>query len=736
MISPLILLLATHLSCGDRPARGGGPRQPPRLPVIHYTPFAANRSCQQNATRNATVADNGLFTLNFVDEDAVKVFQLPRCLFDTQVAREIFASVDLTETAESYRRRFRDFFVVPLYGAFRLAVAAPDADRRCANPGLSPPPEGAIKVKDFPIELRTIHHIPRTKICAVADHPAMFNLRVRCSHHRLRWASYEATISLTPRFFVLTINPDGYPSTRTLAAFFGDVREIDLKAPYSPTAFLLRQTEAHDLLLVVREKAATTTFGFLTDRDLLNDTFSVEYTDLTICLRVLSLLASRLLRMGLCGKIERPAFEFLLTYGTCLFLGNSVTYHADVDVGVPLWRQSELELIGDFARRCFGASSADGNPTPPFRSRAALRTPPPENDFYDNGRATADVLSRALSAYARTLHASTLADLAYLFRAPPASPGPTPVSLLPQLLPTAEAYYTHSLTAPLPRTTRRVLIRIDGAIRSHLNASEAARTLFAILASMCSPRELLTWTDILHDARIGGPSDAYSPCLSGARKDYTEQSIQELLRTARRSEGRAALVMLASERLRPAHRELSHEGSCAPESVPTATITTEDRTYVISTRYILKGLVFPIGNTVIGKNLLITALERRSPCVYSTSYRSHSSITVLKNITFTEHCEFCGSVLMEYDEVGGINSLIYIPTLADLKQITEPKNDILVATSRTHYLLLTKNGTVFEVTDILVDIKSMSYPVVILVVLVGLLGLFGLYKVCSRRKYK
>lgn len=736
MISSLILLLATHLSYGDRFARVNLPSIPPRLPIIHYTPFTANKSCQQNTTLNGSVAENGLFTLNFVDGDAVKVFQLPRCLFNTQVAKEIFASVDLTETAASYRRRFKNFFVVPMYGAFRLTTAIPDASHRYDNPGLSPPPEGKIKIKDFPIELRTIHHIPRTKICAIVDHPAMFNMRVRCSHHRIRWSGYETAISLTQNFFALTINPGGYPSNQTLAAFFGDVREVDLKAPYSPSAFLLRQTEAHDLLIVVRDDAATKRYGFLTDKNLLNTTLSVDYTDLTICLRVLSHLAAKLLRTGLCGKIERTSFEFLLTYGLCLFLGNAVTYQSDTDIGIPLWRQSELELIGDFTRRCFRASVVNGNPTPPFRNRATFRTPPPENEFYTAKHSKTDAIPQALSIYATTIHFSTLADLAYLFRASHASSGPTPVSLLPQLLTTVETYYTHSLTAPLPQTTRRVLVRIDGAIRNHLNTSEAARTLFAIMASMCSPRELLTWTDILHDDRIGSPSDGYSPCLSGARKDYTEQSIMELLRTARRPESRADLVMVASESLRPTHRELSHEGNCAPETVPTATITAEDRTYVISTKYILKGLVFPIGNTVIGKNLLITVLGRRAPCVYSTSYRSHSSITVLKNITFTEHCEFCGSTLMEYDEVGGINSLIYIPTLADLKQITEPKNDILVATTRTHYLLLTKNGTVFEVTDILVDIKSMSYPVVILIVLVGLLGIFGLYKACSRRKYK
>lgn len=734
MISPLILLIAAQLSCGGRVARADPPSFPPRLPVIHYSPFTQNKSCEQNATRNGTVANDGLFTLNFVDGDAVRVFQLPRCLFNTSVAREIFAAVDLTETAESYRARFRTYFVVPLYGAFRLATKAPDAAHRYTNPGLSPPPHGDIDVKDFAVELKTIHHIPRTKVCAILDHPTMFNLRFVCSHHPIRWPGYEATISLGKKFFVTTINPGGAPSNQTLALFFGDLQELDLKAPYSPTAFLLRQTEAHDLLVLVRDEAATARYGFLTDRGLLNATLSIEYTDLTACLRALSHLASALLRTGGCGKIEKASVEFLLTYGLCLFVGNGVTYELHTDIGVPLWRQSELELMGEFARRCFGGSPEHENPTPPFRDRAAFREPPPALDLHGVNYKDKNDIPTAIYHQAPDMNTATLADLAYLFRAPSWPPAPKTDVLLPKLLSTTETYYQSSLTTPLQQTTRRVLSRIDGAIRAHLNTSEAARIHFALIGSMCSARELLAWSDVLYDAKIGAPSDSFSPCASGARKDYTLQSIQDMLRTARKPESRAQLVMTASERLRPAHRELSHEGNCAPETVPTATITAAERTYVISTKYILRGIVFPVGNTVIGKNLLITVLDRLTRCVYSTSYRSHSTIVVLKNITFTEQCEFCGSTLVEYDEVGGINGLIHIPKLEDLKLITDPKNQILVATSRTHYLLLTKNGTVFEVTDILVDIKSMSYPIVILAILVGLLCIFGIYKLCSRRK--
>lgn len=723
-----------RLSCGEKSAIINPPPIASHLPVIQYSPFRANKSCEQNATRNATVADSGLFTLNFVDGDTLKVFQLPRCLFDTQVAREIFASVDLTETVDSYRTRFRTYFIVPMYGAFRLTSKASDAAHRYGNPGLSPPPQGTLALKDFPLDLSVLHHIPRTKVCAVLDHPVMFNFRVHCSHHRIRWTGYETTISLSRHFFALTINPGGFPSNQTLAAFFGNVREVDLKAPYSPAAFLLRQTEAHDLLLVVRDDVAMQRYNFLTERNLLNDTLSAEYTDLSICLRVLSHLASAVVRTGNCGKIDRTSFEFFFTYGLCLFIGNEIEYEQNADIGVPLWRQSELELMGEFARRCFGASPEDGDPIPPFKTRANYRTPPPKLKMNGIDTKNKYEIPSAISEYASEMNSATLADLAYLFRTPNASPGHRTDALLIKLLSAMEEYYRNSLTTPLSQTTRRVLLRIDAATRGHLNTSQAARLHFALITSMCSPREMLAWTDVLYDPKIGSPSHTFSPCLSGGRKDYSQQTVQELLRIARRPESRAQLVMAASERLRPLHRELTHEGNCAPENVPTATITSEERTYVISTKYIIKGIVFPIGNTVIGKNLLITVLDRRTRCEYSTSYRSHSSIVVLKNITFTENCEFCGSTLVEYDEVGGINSLIHIPTLTDLKLITDPKHQILVATSRTHYLLLTKNGTVFEVTDILVDIKTMSYPIVILIVLVGLLAIFGFYKVCSRRK--
>lgn len=83
---------------------------------------------------------------------------------------------------------------------------------------------------------------------------------------------------------------------------------------------------------------------------------------------------------------------------------------------------------------------------------------------------------------------------------------------------------------------------------------------------------------------------------------------------------------------------------------------------------------------------------------------------------------------MEYDDIDGPLQYIYIKNIDELKTLTDPNNNLLVPNTRTHYLLLAKNGSVFEMSEVGIDIDQVSIILVIIYVLIAIIALFGLYR--------
>nr|WEG69761.1 envelope glycoprotein H [Mastomys natalensis cytomegalovirus 3]WEG69901.1 envelope glycoprotein H [Mastomys natalensis cytomegalovirus 3]WEG70041.1 envelope glycoprotein H [Mastomys natalensis cytomegalovirus 3]WEG70181.1 envelope glycoprotein H [Mastomys natalensis cytomegalovirus 3]WEG70321.1 envelope glycoprotein H [Mastomys natalensis cytomegalovirus 3] len=717
MIFTLILLTILYTLCADEASVNANGQS--SASTVRYSPYTDTGICAWNSHSNQTLAREDMFTFNFNDgSNGYKIFQVPRCLFDTTAAKEIFASVDLSEDIDSYRRRFKEFLIIPLNGAYRLVPKSPTKDY--PNSGLSPPPSSSITIKDFIIDLRTPHKVLKDKLCVITDHPVLFPIRLACSHHILSWTEYTVTVSLTQKFFIITVSPNPSPSDKTLALFFGDITELSFKAPYNTAAFLLRQTADHDLLTLVKYNAYLQQYRFLTEKNFLSRPLSSDYTAPNICIRMLSIMASRVLKGGYCGTINRYTVEFFFSYGLCLFVTDPITYKDDDSISDAAWRQSELELIGNFVHRCFQTANAD--PVPPLQSRMTFMKTSDKSHEND--------VRKVVATLATAMNVGTLADMTYLLRADNIPPNVNEDDLFHKLLYTVDAYYRTTLRNSLMTSMRRVLIRVDAAIRTQLNESNWARMNFVLLASMCSQREMLDWSAVVVDPKKGAPSEIYSPCISGARRDYTQETLSSLMRASRRPEYRAEVMINVTHILRPLRYELSDETRCVPEGTLGAIVTAPLKTYSITSEFILKGLTIPVRNTVVGKNLLITVLEHRSQCIVSRTYRELGSIVTLKNVTFTDQCEFCGSTLIEYDEVDGLTDIIHIPTITDLKYITDPENEILIATPRVHYLLLSKNGTVLEVTDILVNVKKISYPIIVVLLIVFILLCIGLYKLC------
>ncbi|CCE57403.1 M75 protein [Murid betaherpesvirus 1] len=723
----LSLILSIAL-CSTRVVYAAG-AEAPRISrnTVKLHSYNESRVCRHDESSNQTVSHAAMFTFNFQDGDGYRVYQVPRCLFNTHAAREVLSSVDMTETLESYRKRFRVYFVVPIYGAYRLVARSPTAK----YPGgvLNPPPASSVTMQDLIVDATNIHTVVPDKLCVITDHPVIFSMKVPCNHQVITWTGYTVTVSLAQKFFVLTIKPTrDHTSENTLAMFFGDVREVDLKAPYTVGAFLLRQTPDHDLLVVVKQTAFIQRYMFLTDVVFLQRTLSADYADTSVCLRVLSVLASVVARGKQCGLITRDTVEFFFTYSLCQLMANGTRYQSTAPVSTALWRQSELELFGEFIVHCFKTTTP--NPTPAFQTRMQI------TEKHKPAHSSNAIDVRVLAAtYSSGMHAASMADLAFLLRSTRIPPNVNTDALLQKLLFTTDAYYRMSLKIPLSGSMRRILIRVDLTVRTQLNESSVARRHFVLLTSMCSPREQISWGELLMNPQRGAPSEIYSPCVSGGRRDYTGPSVRALMESAHRPERRAEQVMSVTEALRPKRSQMSDEANCVPDSTQGAVITANEKTYLISSDFLVKGLAIPVSNTVVDRNLMITVLDRRSPCVLSRSYRERGSVIVMNNITFTERCEFCASTLVEYDEVDGLTSIMHIPSIEVLKYLTDPENDILVATPRVHYLLLTANGTVFEVTDILVNVRpSMPYSVVVALVIIAILMALGLYRLCRQKR--
>lgn len=385
------------------------------------------------------------------------------------------------------------------------------------------------------------------------------------------------------------------------------------------------------------------------------------------------------------------------------------------------WHLSEKELAGEFVRRCF--ASSDPNPTPP--ANISIR--------HDRG-AKDLTWTQALDQIGHGIKSTTLIDLLYLFRNYHTPAEGTYARLLQSVSRTMEACYHQSLLREISPVTRHSLIRIEGIVRPRLNDSYEARSIWVMLTSMCSPRELLMWTETLFREDLGAPSHTYSPCLSGGRTDYTRHDFRRLLSAAGRDLVRGDVALGVAQRFRITLAESSHEAICLPETTTRSVVTARDATYVVTDQYLLKALSYPITNTVVGKNLLVSVLPRFVTCVLSNQFRERGQIRVQDNITMTERCEYCGSTLVEYDEADGVVSLVYLADPEHLSIITDPQNQILIDNPRVHYLLLTSNGTVLEITDIFVSLRRFNYAVIGLIIAAILVILFAICRIARRTR--
>lgn len=665
---------------------------------VQVSPFSNLTSCRNGEEVSNSIATEGLFTFNFYDNGKITAYQVPRCIFAEPAAKTVMESCDLTESLQSYRDRFREYFIVPINGAYLLIQ-----DRRQLgwpkNDAIVPIHSGSLPT----INLTTPHLLTFPETCVLfRDHRALFPTILPCTRLTTEVEGYRIEYAISEPFFSLSLTPAR--STEPIHLIFGDLSRVDVKAPYVTGAFILRQTDRDDLMIVGLDLEIRQHVSHASDPAFLEEVLRFRYENITTALGIFQALALKTLTRRRCGSFTSSTHELFFAYGTLIHTAHRTAYRGTVAPSVVFHVQSELVIASAFMRRCFGLDTGGLD----YRIAAQLayetfqKIPaPPDGLFLD--------LTLALDP-----KTSFLDD-----------------TQIQRLLRIADVRYRTSLTSILDPGRRRDLSRVNELIHRDVNDSHPTRALFLLQTSMCSPREIIHWARALSDYDGRSLSTTYSPCIGSGRRDYTEDGVFRLLRAGRvgPSSPTADTLVTIMKSLRPPNRETFVETACLPDETLYAIVTQPDRTYVISSSYLVKGHAYPVTNTVVGKNLVITSLERSAACQPSKLAKSTLSIAVVRNVTFTERCEFCGSTLMEYDEIEGLNDLMHVATLEDLKTITDPANELLIASPRTHYLLLTGNGTVFEVTDIFVDIRETSVIMVILYVAIGAIMLFAIYRI-------
>lgn len=71
---------------------------------------------------------------------------------------------------------------------------------------------------------------------------------------------------------------------------------------------------------------------------------------------------------------------------------------------------------------------------------------------------------------------------------------------------------------------------------------------------------------------------------------------------------------------------------------------------------------------------------------------------------------------------------MYMHDSDDVLFALDPYNEVVVSSPRTHYLMLLKNGTVLEVTDVVVDATDSRLLMMSVYALSAIIGIYLLYR--------
>ncbi|AEV80429.1 envelope glycoprotein H [Cercopithecine betaherpesvirus 5] len=668
--------------------------------------------CNNNGTqRNISTVRENAMTFNFYEKPyQYTVFQVPRCLFTGELAESFLNQVDLSTPLKEYLDKLN-----------RYATASQDdiqykyygqnlsqQNHLQEHPSTVPPPTNLNLQTTISygtpatVNASGLHTPIFNDTCYLfKDHELLFTAAEPCSFQAFYITQHDyVQLTLTEKFFALTVVIRETP----LLLLFGDLDRVMFKAPYNKMNFILKQTTKHKLIFLVK-KDHLIHHTYIKTQDFLNDTFSINYQDLQQVISVWNKYAVGVLQNGQCHSMTQKTVETAFTYGLMLYTA-SISPSTETSISRAIDQHASILLAEELLSSCMAKTQPRNTLVYPKATQMANET------LRTSGKISSILtVSRLVYVLARQNQHNLITKTA-----------------MEQVLQLIRFLHKAHISSFISRFARQELYLAGSTIHSMLNHSAERRKIFVLETGLCTLAELSHWSQLIGSQEHLYVSDLYSPCAGSGRRDHALEHFQKMFPKATRSRTvQTALSVL--DVLRPQTLGTFPEVSCVSTDKSFAVLTVSSGiTYTVSGDYLLRGTSFPVMTTVVGHSIIITQVPTNSTCSPSSSKHETLPIVMLRNLSL-EQCDFCESAMVEYDDSQGIVNVMYIDDREDLLFALDESNNIFVKSPRTHYLMLLKNGTVFEVTEAVIDQTDTHIALIVIYALAAIFGLYVLYRI-------
>lgn len=299
--------------------------------------------------------------------------------------------------------------------------------------------------------------------------------------------------------------------------------------------------------------------------------------------------------------------------------------------------------------------------------------------------------------------------------------------------------YTSNFTLTTEQRTgvEKIYAIMNQQERTRMDAADGNRLqIYAIATSMCTAPEVARLVMILGGAETNYTFDSlFSPCYFSLRFDF---SIEKILREApQRADVSLTETMMGT---RGFFNELMVSHLSAVSVLPIAKCVSsnekvllamplENITYVVTPVLLQVGKTYEVSQVFLKNSMFITAVN--NDCSASTE-SGPLPITVIPRISGqSNYCSLCGSVVLNYDELDGVQSAMLVTNRRVQEHLLSPGSPLFATQNmHTHYLLLLSNGTVLEFESVYRD-RASSVLIIILFFMSFALGVIVLYKLIS-----
>ncbi|ANC96532.1 envelope glycoprotein H [macacine betaherpesvirus 9] len=663
-----------------------------------------NSSVCFNEKSNQTVIQPGLISFNFHKNNHTQVYQTPKCLFGFNSIVKLFDSVDFAETLQQYENRVTRFFNPSVEKALKIYAQNYRPDTKNFSPKLYLTISDLVLYVEQQVyflnvsEIRKIHY--NQNICTLANGYSdyMFPIVETCVMRHYNHFGTMFMLALTPKFFIMSVEA----TFGNVIFIFGNVTDIYFKAPFRKSSFIFRQTVTDDLLIIAKKTTVFNFYPFLRF-EFLDDIWKQNY-DISLVILEYNKLATQYILEGMCGKnTDQKTIKLMFLFGMTHFL-YSTRRNGFIPVLEAINMHQEIIIMERFLEKCFRMTKSHLL----YPEIEKLQNFQPSEYHYISTNNDIPLSTK--------LAFLSLADGRVVT---------VPENKWKEIEYNVERLYAkHRLFTNLTAIERSNLFLLSEIGNSLYFHETIKRKIHMLVSSLCNPLEIILWTrmSLFQTMNI---ETMFTPCASSTRKDITEKYINTILSYKNLNNHKNKILNTISV-YRQQKLDMFKSISCVSEKIA-AFLTLPNITYVLSSQYILQGISYSVTSTVISTTIIITAIPLNQTCIPTNYKYSVRGIKPIFNVSST-NCAFCESVIVEYDDIDGIIQFVYISNNAQLVKTIDPTTNFIETNPRTHYLLLLKNGSVFEITSSDFKVNQVSIMLIILYLIIIIIVLFGIYQ--------